>query len=214
MFEVTLANWGPHCWFLVNHVNEFWGCFFILWKCCVGFAVVQVIISVFIQHTFKTASRDEEIMIAEKTKSSEVYLKHLDSLFTVLDDSGDGIIVREEFEVALEQPRVRHWFGALEIDVSDVPRVFQLLDDGDGETSKEEFITGLKKLRGVAQSIDMTRVVKDLERIRLVLDTNTQTLARALSASSRDRPVLEGGTSHALSASSRNEALSDGSIQL
>merc|ERR1712217_618816 len=63
MFEITLANWGPQCWFLVNNVHATWGCFFILWKCCVGFAVVQVIISVFIQHPFKTASRDENIMI-------------------------------------------------------------------------------------------------------------------------------------------------------
>merc|ERR1712039_798384 len=81
MFEITLANWGPQCWFLVNNVSELWGCFFILWKCCIGFAVVQVIISVFIQHTFKTASRDENVMIAEKAKAGEVYLRHLDNLF-------------------------------------------------------------------------------------------------------------------------------------
>merc|ERR1712070_951481 len=53
MYEITLANWGPQCWILVNHVNELWGFFFIAWRCCVGFAIIQVITSVFIQRTLK-----------------------------------------------------------------------------------------------------------------------------------------------------------------
>merc|ERR1719512_294767 len=92
MFEITLANWGPQCWMLMNHVNELWGLFFIVWRCVVGFAVIQVITSVFIQHTFKVASRDEDIMIQEKQKASEAYLRHLDRLFSDLDESGDGQI--------------------------------------------------------------------------------------------------------------------------
>merc|ERR1712039_261159 len=85
------------------------------------------------------------------------------------DENGAGVIMRDEFEVALQQPRVRNWFGALEIDVSDVPKVFELLDDGNGEIDKTQFITGLRKLKGTAQSIDMIRVVKELERIRATL---------------------------------------------
>merc|ERR1719382_1383103 len=90
MFEITFANWGPQCWTLMNDVNEMWGVFFIVWRCCFGFAVIQVITSVFIQHTFKVASRDADIMIQEKQKASEAYLRHLDQLFTKLDKSGDG----------------------------------------------------------------------------------------------------------------------------
>merc|ERR1719189_1666975 len=153
MFEITLANWGPQCWLLMNQVNEAWGFFFIVWKCCFGFAVIQVITSVFIQHTFKVASRDEDVMIQEKRKAAEDYLRHLDNLFANLDESGDGQISREEFDATLQQPRVRHWFAALEIDVSDGPKLFQILDDGDGQISKEEFMTGLKRVKGAAQSI-------------------------------------------------------------
>merc|ERR1719221_1446201 len=165
MFEVTLANWGPNCWLLMNEVHECWGFFFIFWRCCFGFAVIQVITSVFIQHTFKVASRDEDIMIKEKEKASEAYLRHLDNLFTSLDESGDGQISREEFDAALKQPRVRHWFGALEIDVSDVPKLFLMLDDGDGQISKEEFISGLKKVKGTAQAIDLLQLTKECQRI-------------------------------------------------
>merc|ERR1719221_602760 len=165
MFEITLANWGPQCWMLMNSVDVKWGFFFILWRCGFGFAVIQVITSVFIQHTFKVASRDEEIMIQEKTKATEVYVKQLDRLFTSLDGTGDGTITREEFDAALRQPRVRHWFGALEIDVSDVPKLFLMLDDGDGQISKEEFISGLKKVKGTARSIDLLQLTKECQRI-------------------------------------------------
>merc|ERR1719330_888209 len=104
-------------------------------------------------------------MIQEKEKASECYLGHLDRLFSKLDVSGDGLINREEFEVALEEPRVRHWFGALEIDVSDVPKLFLMLDDGDGQISRGEFIYGLKKVKGAAQSIDLLYLTKEMLRI-------------------------------------------------
>merc|ERR1719330_700964 len=169
MFEITLANWGPQCWQLMNHVHDSWGFFFIVWRCCFGFAVIQVITSVFIQHTFKVASRDEEIMIKEKEKASSTYLKHLDTLFTDLDESGDGKITHDEFDQVMVEPRFKHFFAALEIDVSDVPRVFKMLDNGDGEVTKEEFIDGLKKLKGPAQAIDMFAVAKDLKRLRALL---------------------------------------------
>jgi len=165
MFEITLANWGPHCWLLMNEVDVHWGFFFIIWRCCFGFAVIQVIMAVFIQHTFKVASRDTEIMIQEKKQAGEAYINNLHSLFTSLDESGDGSITREEFDAALAQPRVRHWFAALEIDVSDVPKLFAMLDNGHSMISKEEFILGLKKVKGAAQAIDVLALTKECQKI-------------------------------------------------
>ena len=46
MFEITLTNWGPRAWRLMNHVDEMWGYFLIVWRCFCGFAVVQVFGSV------------------------------------------------------------------------------------------------------------------------------------------------------------------------
>merc|ERR1712066_1112792 len=109
---------------------------------------------------------DEDVMIHEKAKASEAYLRHVDNLFTNLDESGDGNISREEFEVALQQPRVRHWFAALDIDVSDLPKLFMMLDDGDGEISKDEFVWGLKKVKGNAQAIDLLALNIDMQRVK------------------------------------------------
>merc|ERR1712137_1329575 len=72
MFEATLANWGPICWNLSNHVSEWFGLFFILYKCIIGLAVVQVILSVFIHQTFKVAARDEQMIISQQSKQAAV----------------------------------------------------------------------------------------------------------------------------------------------
>merc|ERR1719277_1066904 len=111
MFEITLANWGPPCRFLMDHVNEWWAFFFLFYKCSIGFAVVQVITSVFIQQTFKVASRDEEVMITERKTASKAYLKNLENLFRTLDSSGDGVVTRKEFESCLQNKEVGHWFA-------------------------------------------------------------------------------------------------------
>merc|ERR1712241_1316875 len=97
MFAVTVANWAPYCQRLMNHVDPSWGIFFILYKCTVGFAVVQVISSVFIQQTFKVAGQNDTVMINEKLKSSRAVLKSMENLFQRLDESGDGILTREEW---------------------------------------------------------------------------------------------------------------------
>lgn len=169
MFEITFANWGPPCWLLMNEVNEWWGMFFILWRCCFGFAVIQVITAVFIQHTFKVAGQDEDTMIKEKERSTQQFMQHLEHLFEALDESGDGLISKEEFDRAVSEPRVKHWCAALELEMSNVERVFAVLDDGDGMIDRDEFITGIKGLKGSAKSIDMFQVLCDLNRIKAYL---------------------------------------------
>lgn len=170
MFEITFANWGPHCWFLVDNVNELWGFFFIVWRTIVGFAVIQVITSVFIQHTFKTAQGDEDVMIQDKIKATECYMTHLDNLFTELDHNETGFFTKEDLEKALRHPRVKGWFAALEIDASDAPELFVMLDNGDGEVNKEEFLDGLRQIKGAAKRMDQLRVMKDCQAIRATLD--------------------------------------------
>jgi len=151
MFEITLANWGPPCWLLTNEVNEWFSLFFISYKCSIGLAVVQVILSVFIQQTFKVAAQDEHVMINEKETQSKAVVKNLEHLFDAFDKSGDGKIDRVEFDILRHDPVVKFWFAALEVDAHDVDQLFKLLDDGDGEIGRKEFIDGVRAIRGLAK---------------------------------------------------------------
>eukprot|EP00913_Durusdinium_trenchii_P025508 g23943.t1 len=79
MFEVLFANWAPACRVLVDNVSEWYSIAFILYRhfswdrvgrirCCVGFAVLNVVNAVFVQSTMRVASVDEELVAAEKAE--------------------------------------------------------------------------------------------------------------------------------------------------
>merc|ERR1712187_16963 len=157
---------------LMNNVNEWWAFFFVAYKCSIGFAVVQVITSVFIQQTFKVASRDEEVMITERKSASKAYLKNLERLFQTLDKSGDGIVTRKEFESVLEDKEVIHWFAAMEVDVGKASQLFNMLDDGDGMISLDEFINAMKLIKGDAKGTDMVMLMREIKKLEKSVSGN------------------------------------------
>jgi len=169
MFEVTLANWGPRSWQLTNEVSEWYALFFICYKCIMGFAVVQVILAVFMQQTFKTAAMDEQIMIDEKKNQAAAILRHITRLFAIIDTSGDGKIDSDEFTTVMHDPNVKTWLGAIGLEDSDVLELFSLIDDGDGSVGKEEFIEGVKAMRGFAKGTDMFAVKRMLKKLESVV---------------------------------------------
>merc|ERR1712110_1383941 len=90
MFEIHLANWSPACRVLVDEVSEWYGVFFIAYRCLAGFAVLNVINAVFIQQTMQVAQGNRDIMIMQRQKQQEQYKKRLKDVFKRLDTSGDG----------------------------------------------------------------------------------------------------------------------------
>eukprot|EP00811_Abedinium_folium_P020399 NODE_2937_length_2118_cov_40.142642.p1 GENE.NODE_2937_length_2118_cov_40.142642~~NODE_2937_length_2118_cov_40.142642.p1 ORF type:complete len:635 (+),score=159.09 NODE_2937_length_2118_cov_40.142642:215-1906(+) len=172
MFQITLANWAPPCWLLTNGVDERWALFFLTYKCTVGFAVIQVILSVFIQQTFKIANRDEAVMIMEKENATAAYYKNLVSLFKACDTSGDGLVTREELQFVLANPKVKSWFAALEIDVGEAEELFNILDskDKDGFIREEEFLLGIKSIKGPSRAKSVFMMHNDLKKVQLKLE--------------------------------------------
>eukprot|EP00972_Heterocapsa_arctica_P100636 14838257-Heterocapsa_arctica.AAC.1 len=77
MFEVTFANWAPPCRLLLDHVSEGFGLFFLIYRCTVGFAILNVIQAVFIQQTMKTVQQDENLLMQQATKNKEKYAEKM-----------------------------------------------------------------------------------------------------------------------------------------
>merc|ERR1719265_3036074 len=99
MFEVTLANYSPACRALVDHVDEAYGTFFLIYKCSVGFAMLNVINGVFLHETFKAANNDDEIMIMTRERAAREYVQKIEKLFDEMDATGNGLVSIEEFRV-------------------------------------------------------------------------------------------------------------------
>merc|ERR1711992_387778 len=81
MFEIHLANWSPACRVLVDEVSEWYGVFFIAYRCLAGFAVLNVINAVFIQQTMKVAANNMDIMIMQKNKQEKQYRNRFREVF-------------------------------------------------------------------------------------------------------------------------------------
>merc|ERR1712137_262671 len=130
-----------------------------------GLAVVQVILSVFIQQTFKVAAQDERVMINEKEAQSNAIITNLQYLFDELDTSGDGHVDKVEFQVLKSDPVVKTWFSALEVDLGDIDDLFLLLDNGDGYISRNEFVDGIRAMRGLAKKTDILEIKRLLKKV-------------------------------------------------
>merc|ERR1711874_516743 len=87
------------------------------------------------------------------------------AFFAQVDQSGDGCINLEEFRNLAEDPRMKAWISAMDMDVSDAERVFTLMDDGDGEVSVDELLAGISRLKGAAKSIDLCQLAHKITRI-------------------------------------------------
>eukprot|EP00435_Cladocopium_sp_Y103_P069944 s275_g34.t1 len=131
--EIMFANWSPPCRVLVENISEWFSLFFLLYRCVLGFAVLNIINSVFVQQTMKTASSDEELAFKQKEKEIQAYTRKVKKLFLAMDESGDGNINLQEFSKLVESPKLKFWMDQLELEYFDLLSLFEFLDNGDGE---------------------------------------------------------------------------------
>ncbi|CAE8623342.1 unnamed protein product [Polarella glacialis] len=172
MFEVLFANWAIPCRILVDNVSEWFGLWFIIYRCLVGFAMLNVVNACFVQQTMSVAQQDTELMIDAKGKAKTAYARKLHILFRELDTSGDGKVSWEEFEVLLTDDRLRSFLAAMEIDASDLKGLFDVLGDGSGDITADEFIAGAWSLNGAAKAVDMAQLLSIVKRLDSKLESS------------------------------------------
>ncbi|CAE7214656.1 unnamed protein product, partial [Symbiodinium necroappetens] len=163
MFEILFANWSPPCRVLVENISEWFSVFFLLYRCVLGFAVINVVNSVFVQQTMKTASSDEELAFKQKQRDMDMYTKKVRKLFQTMDASGDGAINLQEFAKLVKSPKLRFWMSQLELEYHDLLSLFEFLDNGDGQITLTEFIEGAARLKGSAKALDVWRMECKIE---------------------------------------------------
>eukprot|EP00931_Biecheleriopsis_adriatica_P004985 TRINITY_DN106565_c0_g1_i1.p1 TRINITY_DN106565_c0_g1~~TRINITY_DN106565_c0_g1_i1.p1 ORF type:complete len:526 (+),score=73.12 TRINITY_DN106565_c0_g1_i1:29-1606(+) len=166
MFESTIGNWGPTAWNLVDNTQqEFFGAYCILYKLSMGYAVVNVINAVFLRQTMKCADAIDDFTIAQQKKVRENYINKLAGLFHQMDASGDGLVDREEFHELCSRDDVIAWFDMLEISAKDTESLFDCLAAGDGSMTLDEFVEGIKRLKGDATAVDAMTLLSAVSRI-------------------------------------------------
>merc|ERR1719181_1942156 len=81
----------------------------------------------------------------------------LDLMFRDLDEDESGYLSMEEFLDCMDDFSFVRKMKQLDIDLEDLPDIFEILDDGDGQVDQEEFIMGMMHLQGNAMSSEMLK---------------------------------------------------------
>jgi hypothetical protein len=165
MFEVTFANWVPACRSLMETIHEGFAAIFIVYRCMVAFAVIKVIAAVFLTETTRIVQGDSEMQIRRKNKFIHQQKTLVRAIFEEMDSSGDGMLTIIELQQALQDPVLNTWASTLELTFDDLANMFDIIDDGDGKVSIDEFLEGALHMKGAARGSDMAMVVKYARRI-------------------------------------------------
>jgi len=147
----------------VESISEWFSLFFLVYRCVLGFAVLNVVNAVFVQQTMKTASSDEDLAFKQKEKDIAQYMRKVKRLFQTMDASGDGAINLEEFSKLVKSPKLKFWMSQLELEYHDLLSLFEFLDNGDGEITLMEFVEGASRLKGGAKALDIWRIETKIE---------------------------------------------------
>eukprot|EP00930_Biecheleria_cincta_P026706 TRINITY_DN1877_c0_g1_i1.p1 TRINITY_DN1877_c0_g1~~TRINITY_DN1877_c0_g1_i1.p1 ORF type:complete len:580 (-),score=99.92 TRINITY_DN1877_c0_g1_i1:476-2215(-) len=162
MFEVTFSGgWPGVCRPLMQRVSSYFATIFIVYITLVQFAFLRIIGALLLKETLAAAADNTMFAIQERERSRKHFMKKITGVFKDADESGDEQMSRAEFYNALRDTTMRDYLSTLDIEVHEVDILFDLLDDGDGLISIQEFCQGLPRLKGEARALDVVTIIHD-----------------------------------------------------
>jgi hypothetical protein len=177
MFELSLANWVIVARVVANDVGEIAAFVILAYVLFLVFAVTKVISAAFIIETHRVVADTLELVVLEKERHNKRLVDNFWTVFREADTSGDGHVDWNEFQDIISDRRLTMQLQALDFDANVCEGMFGLLDDGDGKISFQEFIAGVKRLKGPAKSVDVvimaqqqTKMFDSLAKIELKLE--------------------------------------------
>lgn len=166
VFEMTFSGcWPNYARPVIEDVSSYYTPFFVVYITFVVFAMIRVISALFLKETLNQAAQDAEMMVRERSKKSNALQKELLDLFHEADSSGDNLLSRAELNAVTKHPKVSLWLQELGLQISDIDELFDLIDNGDGDITAEEFVKGIMRVRGEARAQDLIPILKNCQRI-------------------------------------------------
>merc|ERR1719174_1613416 len=114
---------------------------------------------------------NRELAIDSIMCKRETMIEDMVNLFLEADVDQSGTVSWEEFQTYLQDEKIKAYFMALELDMTSVVKIFDLLDnDATGELELVEFVEGCIKLRGNAKMVDFAALQLDQSKMNDKLD--------------------------------------------
>lgn len=133
--------------------------------------VLNVLLAEIVKGMMRASARDSEKRDQNLRDESERVAGILQEIFTEMDKDGSGTIDEEELDMGCSAVNVKRNLDRLEISQSDMVELFHLLADADtGEVPVDRFVSGCKKMKGPAQSLDVVQLEGAAKRISSDVD--------------------------------------------
>eukprot|EP00929_Paragymnodinium_shiwhaense_P014095 TRINITY_DN121986_c0_g1_i1.p1 TRINITY_DN121986_c0_g1~~TRINITY_DN121986_c0_g1_i1.p1 ORF type:complete len:988 (+),score=247.48 TRINITY_DN121986_c0_g1_i1:172-3135(+) len=145
----------------LREVDGFWMTVFLCFITFTYFAVLNVVTGIFCQSAIESAQHDQEAMVQAFVQNRKLYSTRFEKIFKDMDADNSGFITKEEFANHIGNPKVQAYFETLEIDPRDAIHLFQLIDADatDKGIDIEDFVMGCLRLKGMAKSCDIARLM-------------------------------------------------------
>eukprot|EP00746_Dinoflagellata_sp_MGD_P008535 gnl/MRDRNA2_/MRDRNA2_117111_c0_seq1.p1 gnl/MRDRNA2_/MRDRNA2_117111_c0~~gnl/MRDRNA2_/MRDRNA2_117111_c0_seq1.p1 ORF type:complete len:487 (-),score=116.06 gnl/MRDRNA2_/MRDRNA2_117111_c0_seq1:12-1472(-) len=165
LFQImTLDSWTG----VVRPIGEkqSWTYIFFLGFIAISvFVLVNLITAVIVENAFESSKADEQDMAVVMQREKEKEVEELKDLFLECDQDGSGELTKPEFLEAIAKPKIKQKLTVLEIQTSEINELWDILDDGDGQLSAEEFTVGIRKLKGESKAKDVMGVLHEVKKM-------------------------------------------------
>jgi len=138
---------------IMEHISPLLALPFVLFICFAVLAMMNVITGVFVESALASAKEDQDVFMVNNVRD-------------MLKQEGDQPMTWEMFSQHLEKPQMLEYFRNIDVDISEARGLFMLLDMNDsGTLDTEEFLNGCIRLRGVAKSLDLALLTRQVKHM-------------------------------------------------
>jgi len=155
--------------------------------------LMNLVTAIIVDNAMETSRNDHEQQLDDKHEKHAAEMRQLKGLFTLMDQDGSGTLSWSEFKLSFKDKEMKNKWRLLDFRPEDCRELFWLLDDGDGEINVNEFFEGLSRMKGDAQSKDVYRLQKTLDKLQdcAMLQTGSEhSLCRQVSPSTSIRTAM------------------------
>mmetsp|Transcript_49673 Transcript_49673/g.115947 ORF Transcript_49673/g.115947 Transcript_49673/m.115947 type:complete len:540 (+) Transcript_49673:72-1691(+) len=172
---MTLDSWTGDMARPLMFVAPWTAFFFIFFISVAVFVMLNLVTAVIVENAISESNSEEKELAVRIEREKEDELEDLKQFFLQIDMDGSGSLSKQEFFRATKQKKVRQKLRALDIMPKDIDELWDILKgDEDGsqkELTGEEFVNGIRKLRGEARAKDILRLYKEVRQFEQAVDT-------------------------------------------
>jgi Ca2+-binding EF-hand superfamily protein len=129
-------------------------------------AILNIVTGIFVNAAILSAQEDQDVAINDAMEQQSSYAQSLLRVFMEADADKDGMLDSEEFDMHLEDRRVRAYLHHLGLQVDEAKGLYKLLDIGNtGKVDRKEFVLGCMRLKGPAKNVDVATLLYENKRM-------------------------------------------------